>query len=197
MQAELGAATYVLSDDAGRFLYTKQAEDLGKFRTAPLRYTMYTAPYMHNGVLETLRDVVEFYNRGGGGNAFARTKSAKVVPLGLSDGEVTDLVRFLSCAIPRVAERRGGPHRPPGAAAFSGEARAMTAAPSDGSGLLRWIAARRRAARLLAARAFRRVDTSRVSGRPDRCGQCRQRLGNGSFCFRRAAAGHFFGQPRP
>jgi cytochrome c peroxidase len=95
MQAELGVTSHAFGDDAGRFLYTKQTDDLGKFRTAPLRYTMYTAPYMHNGAFETLREVVEFYNRGGGENTFARTKSPKIVPLGLSDNEVTDLVRFL------------------------------------------------------------------------------------------------------
>ncbi|MHC2295383.1 cytochrome-c peroxidase [Bradyrhizobium barranii] len=95
MQAELGVTSYALDDDAGRFLYTKQPDDLGKFRTAPLRYTMYTAPYMHNGAFETLRDVVEFYNRGGGTNSFAGTKSSKIVPLGLRDDEVADLARFL------------------------------------------------------------------------------------------------------
>lgn len=95
MQVELDAAADAFRDDAGRYLYTKQVEDLGKFRTAPLRYTLYTAPYMHNGTLETLRGVVEFYNRGGGENAFARSKSEKIVPLKLSDNEISDLVRFL------------------------------------------------------------------------------------------------------
>jgi len=60
-----------------------------------LRYTAYTYPYMHNGMLETLRDVVEFYNDGGGENEFADTKSPLIQPLGLSDGEVDDLVAFI------------------------------------------------------------------------------------------------------
>ena len=49
---------------------------------------------MHNGMLETLRDVVEFYNEGGGENEFSQTKSALIQPLGLSDGEIDDLVAF-------------------------------------------------------------------------------------------------------
>lgn len=95
MQVELGVSENQFSEDAGRFLYTKNVDDLGKFRTAPLRYTLYTAPYMHNGTLETLRDVVEFYNRGGERNEFVRTKSPRIVPLGLDEGEISDLVLFL------------------------------------------------------------------------------------------------------
>ena len=50
---------------------------------------------MHNGMVETLRDVVAFYNAGGGENEFAATKSPLVRPLGLSDTEIDDLVAFL------------------------------------------------------------------------------------------------------
>ena len=50
---------------------------------------------MHNGMLATLRDVVEFYNRGGGKNEFAATKSPLIRPLGLTDAEMSDLVAFL------------------------------------------------------------------------------------------------------
>jgi cytochrome c peroxidase len=112
MQAELGVDSLSLRDDAGRFLYTKKLDDLGKFRTAPLRYTLYTAPYMHNGTLETLRDVVEFYNRGGGENEFPMTKSKKVVLLNLSPDEIADLVSFLeSLSGPEIHVRR--PALPP------------------------------------------------------------------------------------
>ena len=61
-------------DDPGLYFRTKAKEHLGKFRTPSLRYTAYTAPYMHNGMLETLEDVVAFYNLGGGENEFAETK---------------------------------------------------------------------------------------------------------------------------
>ena len=82
-------------DDPGLYFRTKQKADKGKFRTPSLRYTKYSAPYMHNGQLETLRDVVEFYNAGGGSNEFAETKTPLVEPLGLSESEIEDLVAFL------------------------------------------------------------------------------------------------------
>lgn len=82
-------------DDPGLFFRTKQKADLGKFRVPSLRYTKYTYPYMHNGMIETLRDVVVFYNEGGGENEFSETKSGLIQPLGLSDGEIDALVAFL------------------------------------------------------------------------------------------------------
>jgi len=82
-------------DDPGLYFRTKDKRHKGKFRTPSLRYTKYTFPYMHNGMIETLRDVVEFYNAGGGENEFAATKSPQIQPLDLSDGEVDDLVAFL------------------------------------------------------------------------------------------------------
>ena len=82
-------------DDPGLYFRTKDKNHLGKFRTPSLRYTRYSFPYMHNGMLATLRDVVEFYNDGGGKNEFAETKSPLIEPLGLTDAEVGDLVAFL------------------------------------------------------------------------------------------------------
>ena len=69
-------------DDPGLYFRTKQEADLGKFRVPSLRYTKYTYPYMHNGMLETLRDVVVFYNEGGGENDFSATKTDMIQPLG-------------------------------------------------------------------------------------------------------------------
>ena len=82
-------------DDPGLYFRTKQTADLGKFRVPSLRYTKYTAPYMHNGMLETLEDVVDFYDAGGGTNDFAATKTELIRPLGLSDQEKSDLVAFV------------------------------------------------------------------------------------------------------
>ena len=82
-------------DDPGLYFRTKDSRHKGKFRTPSLRYTKYTYPYMHNGMLETLKDVVDFYNAGGGSNDFSETKSEKIEPLDLSEGEVDDLVAFL------------------------------------------------------------------------------------------------------
>ena len=82
-------------DDPGLYFRTKQKQDKGKFRTPSLRYTKYTAPYMHNGQLATMKDVVDFYNKGGASNEFDATKSDLMTPLELSDKEVDDLVLFI------------------------------------------------------------------------------------------------------
>ncbi len=84
-----------LKDDAGLYFRTTEKRDMGKFRTPSLRYTLYTAPYMHNGAFWDLQEVVEFYNEGGGENDFAATKTGLLKPLGLSDEEVEDLIAFL------------------------------------------------------------------------------------------------------
>ena len=89
-----------LKDDPGLYFRTKQKADMGKFRTPPLRYTLYTAPYMHNGAFWDLEEVVQFYNEGGGENDFtdgtmAETKTPLMKPLGLTDDEVEQLVAFL------------------------------------------------------------------------------------------------------
>ncbi len=86
--------------DWGFYYRSKNKWDRGKFRTAPLRYLEYTAPYMHNGVFYTLEEVVDFYDRGGmdeDGNTtlFPENKSSLIKPLGLSDQEKEDLVAFL------------------------------------------------------------------------------------------------------
>lgn len=78
--------------DLGLYYTTKQEEDKGKFRTPPLREVGQTGPYMHNGVFETLNEVVEFYNDGGGSDP---NKDAVLRPLGLEPEEMADLVAFL------------------------------------------------------------------------------------------------------
>jgi cytochrome c peroxidase len=60
--------------------------------TPTLRELTYTAPYMHNGMLATLEDVVEFYNQGGGDDP---NKDPRLKPLELTRGEKADLVEFL------------------------------------------------------------------------------------------------------
>lgn len=82
-------------DDPGFYFRSKEKSDKGKFRTPSLRYTKYTEPYMHNGMIETLTDVVEFYDRGGDTNEFAKNKTELMKPLGLSSEEKADLVAFL------------------------------------------------------------------------------------------------------
>jgi cytochrome c peroxidase len=101
-----------IKDDAGLYYRTKQKRDKGKFRTAPLRYTAYTAPYMHNGSLFELREVVEFYNAGGGTNEFAANKTKILKPLNLTEDEIDDLAEFLeSLSGPEI--RMKSPKLPP------------------------------------------------------------------------------------
>jgi cytochrome c peroxidase len=81
-----------LTEDPGREAITKDPADRGKFRTMGLRNIAQSPPYMHNGALETLEEVVTFYNQGGGEHP---NKSSLMQPLGLSVGEKADLVAFL------------------------------------------------------------------------------------------------------
>ena len=79
-------------DDPGLYGVTKDQLDRGKFRTPSLREVSRTAPYMHNGSLATLEDVVAFYDRGGGQH---QNKSPLLRPLGLTAAEKRALVEFL------------------------------------------------------------------------------------------------------
>jgi len=78
--------------DLGLYEVTKRDADRGAFKTPILRNVARTAPYMHDGSLKTLRDVVDFYNGGGNSNAHL---DDRVKPLNLSSQERDDLVAFL------------------------------------------------------------------------------------------------------
>jgi len=76
----------------GRFLVTKQHQDVGAFKTPQLRNVALTAPYMHDGSEKTLRDVIEFYDRGGNPNPWL---DGGMRPLGLTEQEKADLAVLL------------------------------------------------------------------------------------------------------
>lgn len=78
--------------DLGRFRATKNDDDRGKFKTPTLRGAGLRPPYMHDGSIQSLEDVVEFYNRGGKPNP---NLSPHIRKLGLSQAEVEALVAFL------------------------------------------------------------------------------------------------------
>ncbi|WP_211470499.1 cytochrome-c peroxidase [Collimonas humicola] len=78
--------------DAGRYEVTHNAADRGAYRTPTLRNIALTAPYMHDGSLTSLEQVVEFYERGGIDNP---GKDSLLKPLHLSADEKRDLVAFL------------------------------------------------------------------------------------------------------
>jgi cytochrome c peroxidase len=78
--------------DPGRFEQTKNDSDRGAFKTPTLRDMSRTAPYMHDGSLRTLLDVVNFYNMGGIPNPHL---SRQMRPLNLTEEEKLDLVNFM------------------------------------------------------------------------------------------------------
>ncbi len=78
--------------DVGRFHETKVATDTGAFKTATLRNIAKTAPYMHDGSLQTLKQVVDFYAGGGNSNPYLDPEMKKIH---LNAGDRTDLVEFL------------------------------------------------------------------------------------------------------
>jgi cytochrome c peroxidase len=83
---------YAKYDDIGRAKVTGQAADVGKFKVPTLRNVAVTAPYMHDGSLATLEDVVEHYSSGGVMND---NSDPLIQPLDLTAGEKADLVAFL------------------------------------------------------------------------------------------------------
>jgi cytochrome c peroxidase len=88
----LGVGMDKPSPDEGRFGVTKNAADWGAFKTPTLRDIARTAPYMHDGSLKTLEEVVDFYDKGGTPN---HNLDEKIKPLKLSDQDKKDLVAFM------------------------------------------------------------------------------------------------------
>ena len=83
-------------NDKGRYLISNKEKDLGKFKTPGLRNIAITAPYMHNGMHKTLREVIDYYDTPDKfvGNSINRDTLLSR-PLGLSETEKKDLENFL------------------------------------------------------------------------------------------------------
>lgn len=99
---------YEKYEDVGLFRRTRDSADIGKMKTPTLRNLIYTAPYMHDGSMKTLEEVVEHYNAGGR-NHWA--KSHLIRPLNLSESERTQLVALLKSmsdtVMPYSDDKRG------------------------------------------------------------------------------------------
>ncbi|MCL2448912.1 MAG: cytochrome-c peroxidase [Polyangiaceae bacterium] len=78
--------------ELGRFVVTRNRSDIGAFKTPQLRNVGVTAPYMHDGSMATLWDVMDHYNKGGEANLYL---DGGIEPLHLSETEVNQLVAFL------------------------------------------------------------------------------------------------------
>jgi cytochrome c peroxidase len=84
--------TFTDGADVGRQAVTGRTGDLGKFKVPGLRNVAVSAPYMHDGSLATLDDVVDHYDRGGLGHP---STDPQIETLGLSGDEKADLVAFM------------------------------------------------------------------------------------------------------
>lgn len=79
-------------DDLGRQRVTGEDGDIGRFKTPTLRNIALTAPYMHDGSINSLEEVITLYNEGGKSH---RNKDARIKPLNLTKEEEADLLAFL------------------------------------------------------------------------------------------------------
>lgn len=92
--------------DLGQYHTTMRLEDRGKFKTPSLIGVAERAPYMHDGRFQTLRQVIDYYDRGGTPNPFL---DGQLKPLRLTEGEKSNLIAFLMALSPE----RSAPFEPP------------------------------------------------------------------------------------
>lgn len=87
-----------LSNDMGRYEVHKADEMKNAFRTGSIRNIAYTKPYMHNGVFNTIEEVVEFYNAGGGAGRglVVSNQTLGADSLGLNSIEKEHLIKFMT-----------------------------------------------------------------------------------------------------
>ncbi len=88
----LGVGMGKANPDLGRYVVTQAEKDMGAFKTPTLRDLDKTQPYMHDGSVDSLEEVMEFYNKGGEPNAHL---SPLITKLNLTDQEKSDLVAFM------------------------------------------------------------------------------------------------------
>lgn len=102
----LGVGMEAEEPDLGRFAVTNQPTDRGAFKTPTIRNVTLTGPYMHDGSMETLEEVVEWYAKGGFPNP---TLSKDVKKLDLTAQDKKDLVAFMKACtskLPKVEQDR-------------------------------------------------------------------------------------------
>jgi cytochrome c peroxidase len=93
------------SNDKGIYTITQRSQDNGKFKIPSLRNVMLTAPYMHDGSIATIEEVIDMYARGGrnidygnskGDGELNKNKSPLITGFTLTKEEKTDLINFLT-----------------------------------------------------------------------------------------------------
>ena len=108
VDVDVAVLTDAKTSELGRFAVSGDVSEVGAFKTPTLRNIAVTGPYMHDGSIETLRDVVVHYNNGGRTKETDRVNdylSGGIRPLDLSDEEIDDLVAFMEALTsPRFAK---------------------------------------------------------------------------------------------
>jgi len=97
-EVDVKVLTNPKTSELGRFVVTRDFDGIGSFKTPTLRNIALTGPYMHDGSLATLREVVIHYNNGGvteKGDPVNDFLSSGIRPLNLDDEEIDDLVAYL------------------------------------------------------------------------------------------------------
>ncbi len=89
--------------ELGRFMITGKTSDIGAFKTPSLRNIAVTGPYMHDGSLATLEEVMALYNKGGEKNPFL----GSVRVLNLTDEEIKDVIEFMRSLTSPEFEKAG------------------------------------------------------------------------------------------
>jgi len=98
LDIDVKALTDANVSELGRFAISEQLSDMGAFKTPTLRNIARTAPYMHDGSIATLREVVDHYNNGGvtnEGDPVNPFIAGGIRPLDLTDEQIDDLVAFM------------------------------------------------------------------------------------------------------
>jgi len=110
-EVDVEVLTNKKTSELGRFVVHRNFDDLGSFKTPTLRNVALTAPYMHDGSLATLEEVMVHYNNGGvtnEGDPVNDFLSGGIRPLNLSDAEIADIVAFLEALTsPEFADLAG------------------------------------------------------------------------------------------
>ena len=97
-EVDIEVLTDARSSELGRFAINHDLDDIGSFKTPTLRNIAVTAPYMHDGSIETLKDVMIHYNNGGVtdvGDEVNDFLSGGIRPLNLEEEQIDDLVAFM------------------------------------------------------------------------------------------------------
>ena len=97
-EVDVEVLTDARTSELGRFAINRDMDDIGSFKTPTLRNIAVTAPYMHDGSVETLKDVMVHYNNGGVtdvGDPVNDFLSGGIRPLDLEEEQLDDLVAFM------------------------------------------------------------------------------------------------------